>query len=167
MSMRISLVVAAARNRVIGHRGAIPWRLPDDQRFFRDVTTGHCVVMGRKTFEELNRRPLPNRENYVLSRRPQEPVPGVEFFPNLAAALDRARERAFRECFIAGGEALYREGLALADRIYLTRVDAEPPGDTWFPEIDERSWRCVARDERPVDDRHPHAFTFETWDRVD
>ena len=163
--MRVSLVVAAARNGVIGLRGKIPWRLPDDQRFFKDVTVGHCVVMGRKTFDSLP-CPLADRKNFVLSRRPHEPVPGVEFFRNLATAVDRARELDFSECLIAGGEDIYREGMETADRIYLTRVDAEPEGDTRFPEIDEARWRCIERELHPIDERHAHSFTFETWERV-
>ena len=164
--MRVSLVVAAARNGVIGSHGKIPWRLPDDQRFFKDVTSGHCVVMGRKTFDSLP-KPLPNRENFVLTRRGHDAVPGVEFFVDLAAAIDRARERGFDECFIAGGEAIYREGMDVADRIYRTRIDAEPEGDTRFPEIDEKKWKCVERKPHSIDERHAHTFTFETWDRVD
>lgn len=163
--MRVSLVVAAARNGVIGLLGEIPWRLPDDQRFFKNVTTGHCVVMGRKTFDSLG-RPLSNRKNFVLTRRPHEPIPGVEFFRDLPAALDRARELGFSECFIAGGEDIYREAMETADRVYLTRVDAEPEGDTRFPEIDEAKWQCVDRRPHPIDDHHVHSFAFETWDRA-
>jgi len=172
--MRISLVVAAARNGVIGLRGKIPWRLPDDQRFFKAVTTGHCVVMGRKTFDSIG-RPLPGRINLVLSRRPRqfleqsgEEQSGeqVEFFLDLPSALDWARRHEVAECFIAGGEAVYRESLAHADRILLTRVDAEPEGDTYFPELDERHWRCVDRDPHPIDERHAYAFTIETWNHI-
>ena len=164
--MRVCLVVAAARNDVIGHRGEIPWRLPDDQRFFKDITKGHCVVMGRKTFDSLG-RPLSDRENFVLTRQARDPIPGVEFFDDLSAAIERARELGFQECFIAGGEAIYREAMAVADRIYLTRVDAEPEGDTAFPTIDGSAWRCVERRPHAVDERHAHPFVFETWDRVD
>ncbi len=164
--MRVSLVVAAARNGVIGRDGDIPWRLPDDQRFFKQVTTGHCVVMGRKTFDEVG-RPLPNRENYVLTRQGHPPVPGVEFFTDLSAAIERARARGFEECFIAGGEAVYREAMTIADRILLTRVDAEPEGDTRFPKIDEANWKRVERRFHEIDERHLHSFTFETWERTD
>ena len=164
--MRVSLIVAAARNDVIGVRGEIPWRLPDDQRFFKKLTVGHCVVMGRKTFDSLP-RPLPDRKNLVLSREAREPDGPVEYLQDLTAALDRARAIGFRECFIAGGEAIYRESMKSADRIYLTRVDAEPEGDTHFPELDESEWKCVSRESHPADDRHAHSFTFETWDRSD
>ena len=163
--MRVCLIVAAARNGVIGRRGEIPWRLPDDQRFFKDLTTGHCVVMGRKTFESLGRR-LPDRKNIVLSRGLHEAVPGVEYVSDLAAALERARSLDVTECFIAGGEAVYLEGMKSADRIYLTRVDAEPEGDTHFGEIDEAEWKCVEREAHAMDERHAHSFVFETWDRL-
>jgi dihydrofolate reductase len=163
--MRVSLVVAAARNGAIGLRGKLPWRLPDDQRFFKALTLGHCVVMGRKTFDSLP-GPLPNRKNLVLSRQPPPPDQTVDFLPDLAAALDRARAEGFAECFIAGGEAVYREGLTSANRIYLTRIDAEPEGDTFFPEIDETLWQCVSRENHPTDEKHVHAFDFEIWDRL-
>lgn len=164
MAMRVSLVVAAARNGVIGLAGEIPWRLPDDQKFFRRLTTGHAIVLGRKTFDSIGKA-LPGRKNLVLSRRPHEPVPGVDFFFDLDSAIDWAREDGQSECFIAGGEAIYREALGTADAIYLTRVDAEPEGDTFFPEIDERLWECVEREPHAIDERHAHAFVIETWRR--
>ena len=163
--MRVSLIVAAARNGVIGLGGKIPWRLPDDQRFFKRLTVGHCVVMGRKTFESLP-RPLPDRKTVVLSRHPHEPDGDVAYPTSLAAALELARAEGFAECFIAGGEAVYLEGLAVADRIYLTRIDASPEGDTHFPEIDEARWQCLEREPHPADDRHAHSFVFETWERT-
>jgi dihydrofolate reductase len=164
--VRVSIVVAAARNDVIGDRGRIPWRLPDDQRFFKELTTGHAVVMGRKTYESIG-RPLPRRENLVLSRRPVSPAPGLQAFRDLESALLWARSQDFSECFVAGGEAVYGEALAIADRIYLTRVEAEPEGDVRFPQIDESIWRCIRREPHPADERHAHAFTIETWERAD
>lgn len=164
--MRVSLVVAAARNSVIGQHGAIPWHLRDDQRFFKQLTTGHCVIMGRKTFESLP-RPLPNRTTIVLSRQVRDFGHEVESARNLEAAIDSARTAGFDECFIAGGEAVYNEGLLIADRIYLTRVDAEPEGDTFFPELEEDRWQCVESAPHPIDDRHAFSFTFEIWDRTE
>lgn len=164
--MRVSMVVAAARNDVIGHRRAIPWKLPDDQRFFRRVTLGHVIVIGRKTFEEIG-GPLPGRTNYVLTRRPHAPVEGITFFPDLTSAIEAARAAGFEECLIAGGEALYREGMELADRLYVTRVDATPEGDTFFPAIDPTVWVRVAAEPHEVYARHAHAFVIETWERRD
>ena len=162
--MRISLVVAAARNGVIGHRGGIPWRLPDDQQFFRSLTVGHCIVIGRKTFDEIGRA-LPDRKNLVVSRTPRPAEGEVEFFTDLPSALAWAREHEYQECFIAGGEGLYREGLAFADCVYLTRVEAEPEGDTFFPELDPALWHRVGAEPRASDPRHAHAFSFERWER--
>lgn len=164
-AMRISMVVAAARNGVIGRDGALPWKLPDDQKFFRQLTRGHCIVIGRKTFDEIGRKPLPDRKNLVVSRSPHPPENGVEFFTDLPNALAFAQAQGFAECFIAGGENVYREGYAYADRVHLTRVDAEPDGDARFPAIDETIWQCVERVPHPADERHAHAFTFERWER--
>ena len=160
--MRITLIVAAARNGVIGHRGEIPWRLPDDQRFFRAQTTGHAMVIGRKTFDSIGKA-LPKRANLVLSRSPHEPVEDVHFFRDLAGAIAWAKAQDYPECFVAGGEAIYREALPIADRVLLTRVEAEPEGDTFFPELDPATWECVERERHEADDRHAHVFTIETW----
>jgi dihydrofolate reductase len=162
--MRISLVVAAARNHVIGFQGEIPWRLPDDQRFFRRVTIGHTIVMGRKTFDSIG-KPLPGRTNLVLSRSPRSAVDGVRYFGDLKAAESWARDQGTEEFFVIGGEALYRDAITHADRIFLTRVDAEPKGDVFFPAIDETQWRCIERDERKADERHDYDFAIETWER--
>ncbi|MEZ4334841.1 MAG: dihydrofolate reductase [Myxococcota bacterium] len=164
--MRISLVVAAARNGVIGHAGGLPWKLPDDQRFFRDLTKGHCIVIGRKTHDEIGRA-LPGRRNLVVSRTARAAADEIEFFTTLSDAIEWARKQGFAECFIAGGEGIYREGLAYADCVYLTRIDAAPKGDTFFPELDERIWHCVERRPHASDERHAHAFVFERWERRD
>ncbi len=163
--MRISIIVAAARNGVIGLRGDIPWKLPEDQKFFRKQTTGHAIIIGRKTFDSIG-RPLPGRKNLVLTRGEASSVSGVDFFPDLDAALRWARVEGIEECFIAGGEAIYREGLAVADRVYLTRIDAEPEGDTFFPALPAADWKQVGTIAHATDDRHASAFTIETWDRV-
>lgn len=125
---------------------------------------GHAIVMGRKTFESIG-KPLPGRTNIVLSRRDRTPIEGVHAFPGLAAAEAWARDRDAKEFFVIGGEALYRDSMGRADRIFLTRVDAEPEGDVFFPEIKGSHWRCVRRQAHDADDRHAFDFTFETWER--
>ena len=168
--MRISLVVAAARNGTIGLRGEIPWKLPDDQRFFRKLTLGHPIVMGRKTWDSLG-KPLPKRIHLVLSRKlsPEDgTIPeGVHVFSSLDAAEAWARDQAFEELFVIGGEAVYREAMDHADLIYRTLVEAEPEGDAFFPEIDRDQFLCVQREMHPADAEHAHAFRFETWQRRD
>ena len=164
--MKISLVAALSRNRVIGARGAIPWRLPDDQRFFKELTSGHCLVMGRATFESIGRL-LPGRTTVILSRRPDYEVAGATVVPDLDAALELARARGEQEVFVVGGAAVYAAALPRADRLYLTRVDAVVEGDVFFPDFEqaEPGFELVEERLHPADARHAHAFTIQRWER--
>lgn len=160
--MSLALVVACGENRVIGRGGALPWRLPDDLRRFRELTTGHAIVMGRRTWESIG-RPLPGRRNVVVTRARIERE-GVETFTNLDAALAAVADDP--EPCVVGGEALYAAALPRATRIHLTRVHAAPEGDAFFPEVDWREWKRVFEAHHEADGRHAHAFTFETWERT-
>lgn len=167
--MTISLIAAMSENRVIGRGGRIPWRLPDDLRFFMRTTMGHPLIMGRRTYESLDGA-LPGRRTIVLTRRPgwkaggTGGTGGAETAPSLEAALELVATEP--EIFIAGGEEVYREALAVADRILLTLVHSVVEGDTFFPPIDERAWRLAHSVEHPADARHAHAFAFQTWEKV-
>lgn len=155
------------RNRVIGLRNALPWRLPADMAHFRAVTTGHPVIMGRKTFESLG-RPLPNRTNIVVTRDPEFAAPGCLVAQSVDAALETAvahTDPAHPEIFVIGGENLYRQLLPYASRLYPTLVDAEVEGDAWFPEFDWNDWRELERHEHPADSRNPFACTFLVLER--
>jgi dihydrofolate reductase len=156
----ISLVVAHSANRVIGRDGGLPWHLPGDLRRFRELTTGHAVVMGRRTYESLPDafRPLPNRRNVVLSADPAYRADGAEVVTRLEAALAA-------HCFVIGGGVTYAQALPHAQRVYATEIEAEIDGDTFFPALPEGEWRCVERSERIVE--HGHAYTFTIHDRVD
>jgi len=158
----VSLVVAYASNRVIGADGALPWRISADMKRFKELTTGHAVVMGRRTFESLPEafRPLPNRRNIVLSRSPGYEPAGAEAF----ADLDSAVEACDGDCFVIGGAAVYREALRVAQRIYATEIEADFEGDTLFPQLSAGEWRCVQRGERIVENGIP--FTFALYERV-
>jgi len=158
----LSLVVACAENRVIGRDGGLPWRLPDDLRRFRRLTTGHAILMGRRTWESIG-RPLPGRRNVVVTRSPIQ-VAGVETHSSLAAALDAVAGEP--EPFVIGGEALFAEALPATTRIHRTRVHADVKGDAFFPEIDWSAWRLVFEECHEADDRHAYAFRFETWERT-
>ncbi|MBW2315974.1 MAG: dihydrofolate reductase [Deltaproteobacteria bacterium] len=160
--MGLTLVVACAENRVIGRDGGLPWRLPDDLRRFRRLTTGHAILMGRRTWESIG-RPLPRRRNLVVTRA-EINVPNVETHESLASAL--AATAVDPEPFVIGGEALYAAALPDANRIQLTRVHAEIEGDAFFPDVDWREWKLVADEPHAADERHAHAFTFETWERA-
>jgi len=156
----LSLVVAAARNNVIGKGNALPWSLPADLKHFREVTSGHAVIMGRKTFESIG-RPLPNRRNIVITRQPGYAPEGVEAAGSLEAAVALAMaDSPEREAFVIGGGEIFRQALPIADRIYLTRVEADVEGDAFFPDLDPREWREVSRREGIVDEKNslPHAF---------
>jgi len=159
--MGVSLVVAYARNRVIGRDGGLPWHLPSDMRHFRELTTGGTVVMGRKTYASIPEkfRPLPGRRNMVLSHDARYRAVGAEVFPSLVAALDACG----RDCFVIGGGATYAEALPYAGRVHATEVAEEVEGDTFFPVLEEREWACVSSGE-PVAE-NGHEFRIRVYER--
>ena len=151
-----------ARNRVIGAGGRIPWRLPDELRLFRGITMGHHMIMGRKTYESLDRL-LPGRTTVIVTRHPGYTVPGALIAHSLDEAV--AACGSDDEIFVIGGAELYRAALPRADRIYLTTVDAEPAGDTFMPEVDLAAWREISSDAFPADAKHAHAWRFTIYER--
>lgn len=163
MSQRpeIVLVAAMGRNRVIGVDGGMPWHLPADLRHFKAVTLGHPMVMGRRTFESIGRA-LPGRRNIVLSTTMGVPPAGVEVFDSFARALDTVDDDSV---MVVGGGALYRDTLPRADRLELTLVDAEPDGDTRFPDWNRHEWALRRMQRRPADDANPYALVFCTFVR--
>jgi dihydrofolate reductase len=147
--VRLSLIAAVARNGVIGRDNRIPWRLPGDLKRFKRLTMGKPVVMGRKTFESIG-EPLPGRTNVVVSRHREFRPPAAVVEATLESALHRARAQAAAdgvdEVFVIGGGQVYAEAMPHADRLYITEVDAAPDGDAHFPEIDQRVWHEVTRE---------------------
>ncbi len=163
--MKVSLIAAMSENRVIGRNGAVPWRLPDDLKRFRERTLGHPVVMGRRTFESLA-EPLPGRTSIVLSRGRGYRPGGALVAPTLDEALRLAAAApGGDEVFIGGGEEVYRLAMDRAGAIYLTVVHARVDGDTFFPPIDESRWALVEEERHEADGRHAHAFSFRTYAR--
>lgn len=163
--MRLSILAAVAENGVIGAGGALPWHLPDELRHVKQLTTGHTLLMGRKTFESIG-RPLPNRTSIVVSRSASFRPEGAIVVASLESAVETASERGETEAFVFGGASLYAGALLLAERLYLTRVHARVAGDVHFPDFDERNWKLVDERRHPADEHHAHAFTFQTWDRL-
>ena len=141
--MPLSLIVAVARNGVIGRDGGLPWRLPEDLKHFKTLTTGHAIVMGRRTFVSIGRA-LPGRRNLVVSRTLVDVPEGVEVFDSLGTALSAARTTD-PEPFVIGGAALYAEALPLATTIHLTEIDREVDGDVFLPPIDRDLFREAER----------------------
>ena len=136
----IVIIAAVAKNRVIGKDNKLLWNIPEDMAHFKALTAGHTVIMGRKTWESLPQRfrPLPGRSNIIITRQPDYPAPGAEVADSLENALKLASTAAI--VFIIGGEQIYRQAMAVADRLEVTEVDLEPEGDTWFPEIAAVDW---------------------------
>lgn len=165
MTLDITLVVARARNGVIGNKGALPWHLPADLKRFKAITIGKPVVMGRKTFESIG-KPLPGRQNIVLTRQPGWTAQGVTVVPNLAEAIAAAGldPRVRGHIMIIGGAEIYALALPIATRVELTEVDAEPEGDTILPPFDPARWAEVARETHAAQGDTP-GYDFITLER--
>jgi len=162
--MIVSIIAAVADNGVIGRDGGLPWHLPADLRRFKKLTTGRHMVMGRRTWDSIGRRPLPGRPTIVVSRDPEFVAEGAQVARSVRAALELAAGA--DEVFIAGGEAIYREALPVADRVYLTRVHARFEGDTLFPAFDASGWRVVVEESHEADEKNPYAHTFLVYERL-
>lgn len=162
----IALIVAKSRNNVIGKQGGLPWYLPADLRHFKAVTTGHPVIMGRKTFESIMAKlgkPLPERTNIVISRSPKLAVPaGVIVMSSLQKALAAAGPGTV---FVIGGAQVYERALPLANQLYITEVEADIPGDVYFPEFSSKVWHEVARQRHAQDQNNPYNYSFVTLRR--
>jgi dihydrofolate reductase len=165
---RIVLVAAVAENGVIGQGGTLPWRLKSDMQRFRELTWGKPVVVGRKTYESFARKPLPGRTNIVVTRDRALTIAGALVTTSLAAALDAARGDALRrgvdEIAVVGGADVYAQTMAAADRLIITRVKLQPPGDTLFPPIDPKVWREIERTDcaaGPGDDASYSMYVYE------
>lgn len=150
-----SIVVAVARNGVIGRDNRLPWKLPKDLAYFKRVTMGHPVVMGRRTWESIG-KVLPGRHNIVVTRNPSLDAPGATVVPSLADAWKAAGNA--NEVSIIGGTSIFRETLPIADRIHLTEVEAEVEGDTFFPEFDRGEWVEQEVERHPADECHEYPF---------
>lgn len=163
-----SMIVAAARNGTIGRDNALPWRIADDLRYFRRITMGKPVIMGRRTFDSIG-RPLPGRDNIVVSRNPEfaaagvRVAQGVEEAFTLAAAS--ARSSGAGELLLLGGAQLYAEAMGKIQRIYLTRVHADIAGDSHLPSLDDREWREISREDYPADSRNDFPYSFIVLER--
>jgi dihydrofolate reductase len=156
--MAIHLIAAVASNNVIGRNGGLPWHLPADLKHFRDLTTGHTVIMGRLTYESVG-RPLPRRRNIIVSTKMASPPAGVEVVPSLQAALALPIAG---ECFIVGGARLYAEALPYATVLDLTKVEADVEGDVLFPPVNWNEWELV-ESERNFDSASGLSFSFCTY----
>lgn len=161
---KISIIVAVAENGAIGKDQGLLWRLPNDLKLFKTLTSGHTIIMGRNTFESLPNGALPNRRNIVITSNRDLVYPGVTIAHSLPEAIALCQEE--DEAFIIGGSRVYNEALEFADTLYLTRVHHRfEDADTFFPKIDFSVWQMMQKEEHPVDEKHIYPYTFFTFAR--
>jgi dihydrofolate reductase len=161
--MLISLIVATDLNNGIGKSNALLCHLPADLKYFRQTTTGHHIIMGRKTYESIG-RPLPNRTNIIISSNRDLLIPGCVVVHSLQAAIDFAKTQGETEVFVTGGGTVYIEALTMAHKIYLTRIQHQFEADTFFPQLDN-SWNLKHVEQHDSDEKNAFAYTFETYTR--
>lgn len=156
-----------SHNRVIGRDNDLPWKLPDDMKFFQRTTKGHVVIMGRKNYDSLppSYKPLPNRTNVILTRQKGYEAEDCVVFDNLDSALNFSRKEGEQEAFVIGGGQVYEQAIAKSDRIYLTEIKAEIDGDTFFPKFGA-DWKEISREHHSADERHQYAFDFVIYEKA-
>jgi dihydrofolate reductase len=163
--MIISIIAVVGKNNEIGKGNELLCRLPADLKHFKEITAGHTVIMGRKTFESLPKGPLPNRRNIVISRNKDLKIEGAEVYSSLDYALIKLLDE--NEVFIIGGAQIYKQVLPIADKLYLTKIHAGfPEADAFFPEVVWNVWREVSRETFPADEKNPYPFSFLEYETV-
>ena len=166
--MTISMIAAVARNCVIGKANDLPWHLPDDMKFFMQTTKGHHVIMGRKNYESLPEkfRPLPNRTSILVTRQHDYKAPGCIVVHQLEEGVKLAEKNGEPELFIIGGSEIYKLAMPIADKLYLTEIDADIDGDTFFPSYNKELWKETSRQHHAADDRHKFSFDFVVYKKI-
>lgn len=161
--MRISAILAMSENRVIGNNNKLPWHLPADLKHFKNLTMGHPILMGRKTYESIG-RPLPGRSNIVITHDPNYQAPGCIVVQSIEDALAAAKDA--DEIFIIGGAAIFQEMLSYVQRIYLTLIHQQINGDTFFPALDVNQWKEIEKVDYTEDTNNPYSYSFIVLDHV-
>lgn len=164
----ISLIVAASSNNAIGRNNQLLWHLPIDLKFFKNTTWALPVIMGRKTFESVGGKPLIGRTNIIVSRQEglTSQYDNVWFAPSLDDAIEQAKKLETKEICIAGGSQIYEQAMAIANRIYLTRVHAYFEADAFFPEFDVEEWKLSQNNDFVADEKHAYSFSIQQWDKI-
>ena len=160
--MRLSIIVAMDDNHLIGKDNGLPWHLPADLTFFKKVTTGHSIIMGRKTYDSIG-KPLPNRRNIVITKSVDASIEGCEVFNSIDDALDSTKEE--EEVLVIGGANLCQQVLARAARLYITHIEGVFEGDTYFPDYDTNEWREISCESHTPDEKNPHHYHFKILER--
>jgi len=164
--MTVSIIAIVAANGVIGRDNTLPWRMSTDLKRFKALTMGHHMIMGRKTFDSIGRRPLPGRPHVIVTRT-DAPIEGVQIARSIDEALHIAQAAGDPEPFICGGADIYRQSLHRANRMYITQIHADVEGDTYFPEFDDvNEWKLVDREDFEADEKNDYPFSFLTYERA-
>ena len=163
--MRLSLIVAASENNVIGKNNDLPWVLPNDMKYFKNTTWGMPLIMGRKTYESMKNEPLTGRINIVITRQTRWKPEGAVVVNNWKDAMFVANDADSKEVFVIGGGEIFKDAIKKADRIYMTRVHTIIDGDVFFPEIDEKKWKKISTRDCFADPKHKFDYSFEIWER--
>lgn len=161
-NMKISLIVAKSKNNVIGKNNQLPWHLPADLKHFKEITMGKPIIMGRKTFESIG-RPLPGRRNIVISRDKALSIPGCDIFHSIDDVFEAVKTE--KEIMIIGGADLFSQCLSRADCIYLTVIDAEFDGDTFFVDLSAHEWKLISEEKFSADEKDKYAYSFLKYER--
>lgn len=166
--MIVSLIVAASQNNVIGKKGQLPWHMPTDMKYFKDVTMGHCVIMGRKNYDSIpdRFRPLSGRTNIIVTRQKKISAPDCVVVNSIKEALETAKEKNETEAFIIGGGEIFRHSMPVADKIYLTRIHANIDGDVHFPSINMNEWKEESVQFHKADERNKFDYSFIVLSRI-
>ena len=164
----ISIIVAVAENNVIGKDNSLIWHLPADMKFFKEKTTGHCIITGRKNYESIPEkfRPLPGRTNIIITRQKDYNAPGTIVVKSIQDAIEKAIQTGDKEIFIIGGGEIFKQSLHLADKIYLTKIYHSFDGDVYFPEININEWKETERTKGITDEKNKYAYDFITYEKV-
>jgi dihydrofolate reductase len=160
--MTISIIVAVSQNNVIGKENKLPWHLPADLKYFRKITLGHHIIMGRTTFETIGRE-LPGRTNVIVTRQEYYAAEGCVVAGDLRSAIDYCRDQGETECFIIGGGDIIRQALVWADKIYMTRIFHQFEGDTFFPDLNEDDWKLLSEERHMPDEKNHYSFAFRVY----
>lgn len=161
--MILSCVIAFGKNRGLGFGNKLPWHLPDDLKNFKEITRGHTVIMGRKTYDSMGRL-LPERKNIIITRDKSYEVPGATIVHSVEEAIEECKDE--EESFIIGGGEILKLALPYLNRMYLTHVEAEVPADSFFPEFNIKDWKVISERFHPKDEKHSFEFTFKVYERV-
>jgi len=166
--MTLSIIVAVSENGVIGKDNKLIWSLPADMKFFKEKTTGHFIITGRKNYESIPEkfRPLPNRTNIVITRQKNYHAPGTIIVSSIPEALEYAKKHSDKEeVFVIGGAEIFNQVLPICNKVYLTWVHERFEGDVFFSPLSEKEWKLTSSERHPADEKHKYPFTFETWER--